>query len=156
MRAHSVHICGDCKQNRVEQNGAEPNETEQRRTQRRSASWLQQQGRSMFIGASSSLKSLCCLRDGVCYPPVPLASLFHTWRKRENLRGTGYEEEGKKEREPAVGRARKRLLSGHIGRDISSRESCGLAKSSQESDKPTTRRRIHRITHTEAAILTCL
>lgn len=69
MRVRCVYVyVGDCEQNRTKRNrmrnGTAANATE------RSASWLRQ-GRSMFIGASSSLKSLCCLRDGVWPSPLP-------------------------------------------------------------------------------------
>jgi len=91
----------------------------------------------MFIGASPSLKSLCCLRDGVCYPPVPLASLTMP-REKEREREEESEvptSKGTRKNEPVVvGRAREAQGTGEIylpGR-------IAVAKSSQESDKPTT------------------
>lgn len=72
--------------------------------------------------------------------PCPIGELLPHVEKEGESEAPATEK-GKKERKPAVQESEKEAsLTGHIGRDISSRESCGLAKSSQESDKPTTKK----------------
>lgn len=154
-RVRGVHICGGCEQNRAERSGAERNRrrngthgaANERAAEKRELTAAQ--GRSMFIGASLSLKSLCCLRDGVrsdC-PPSPSppsrgsigeASVGEGRRIREGHRlrkGTGRSELD------AVGRTRARrraVRRGALEEIYLPRESCGREIESRESDKPTT------------------
>lgn len=84
------------------------------------------QGRSMFIGASLSLKSLCCLRatgSALAHPPWTHRQVSPCWRKRENLREEHRLRRGRTNsaRRGAVEGARKERRSPERpGRDISS------------------------------------
>lgn len=78
----------------------------------------------MFIGASPSLKSLCCLRDGVwpssLSPPPPSGGGDHPRAGEERRRvpcGTGCTERGREGT-----RSDERLAGRAQGRDISSRQ----------------------------------
>ena len=66
----------------------------------------------MFIGASWSLKSLCCLLDGVCYLPVPLAGWEEKGESAQPRKGWG--RNGNKEGTNRHGRRQARRRNGWV------------------------------------------
>lgn len=99
----------------------------------------------MFIGASLSLKSLCCLRDGVRSEPSPLvpSSRAPAEKDGESEKGTGSGKgwrrtRTRRGRESEKERGREAFAGAHGERYIFPGR-VAVAKSSQESpDKPTT------------------
>lgn len=69
----------------------------------------------MFIGASPSLKSLRCLQDGVCYPPIPLAVWGKEGESEAPRFGKGEKDEGgRKERTGAASLAERKRSTQEI------------------------------------------